>query len=79
MKISTTFPEPRGLKLAEWGAVVAEQLASSGVSAPHDENDWKAWVSALHQVPSLVSMNIPGPDGFDSWQDWAERFIGSVR
>ena len=80
MTINTSYiPEPYGLKFSEWGALVAEQLAQSGVSAPLDENSWKTWVSALFEVPELVSMNIPGSDGFDSWSDWAQSFIGAVR
>lgn len=79
MKISTFFPDPYGLKFEQWGAVVAEQLAAYGISAPMDETGWKTWVSALFEVPQLVSMNIPRADGFDSWSAWAEHFIGSVR
>ena len=77
-KITTLFPVPTGLKFEQWGAIVAEQLAPFGVSAPLDEDSWKTWVCALHQVPDLVSMNIPTPDGFQSWDAWAEQFIGSV-
>ena len=79
MKISTYFPEPGGLKFQVWGAIVAEQLAAYGVSAPLNDDGWRTWVSALFQVPQLVSMNIPQASGFDSWTDWAENFIGSVR
>lgn len=79
MKISTYFPEPSGLKFTQWGAIVAEQLAPFGVACPINDDSWKTWVAALHQVPELVSMNIPGPDGHADWRAWAERFIGSVR
>jgi hypothetical protein len=72
-------PDPHGLKFSEWGAVMAEQLAAYGVSAPTDDDGWKTWVCALFYVPELVSMNIPGADGFDDWSDWATQFIGSVR
>lgn len=78
---STTFPNPDGLKFHEWGAVVAEQLASYGVAAPLGSGDdgWKTWVCALFYVPELVSLNIPSAEGFDSWADWANQFIGAVR
>ena len=77
--ISVTVPEPFGLKFSEWGALVAEQLAQYGVSAPINDDSWKTWVCALFYVPELVSMNIPSGDGFDDWSDWAQQFIGAVR
>lgn len=79
MTISTVFPEPNGLKFSDWGSIVAEQLAPYGVSAPINDESWKTWVCALFYVPELVAKNIPGADGFESWSDWAEQFIGSVR
>lgn len=80
MKLNSSYlPEPYGLKFEQWGSIVAEQLASFGVSAPLNDDTWTTWVSALHQVPELASMNIPQADGFQSWSDWAEQFIGSVR
>ena len=78
-RILTFTPTPDGLKFTEWGALVAEQLARYGVAAPLNEDGWKTWVCALFEVPELVSMNIPRPDGFESWQAWAAQFIGSVR
>ncbi len=79
MAISAYFPEPYGLKFTDWGAIIAEQLAPFGVSAPYNETSWKTWVSALHEVPELVAMNIPRADGFEDWSEWANQFIGSVR
>ena len=79
MSISTYVPEPYGLKFTDWGAIVAEQLADYGIAAPINEESWKTWVSALFEVPQLVSMSIPRTDGFENWSDWAEQFIGAVR
>ena len=79
MEISTYFPSPEGLAFQQWGAIIAEQLAASGVPAPYNEESWKTWVSALFYVPELVAKNIPSADRFDTWQAWAEQFIGAVR
>lgn len=80
MKITSTyFPDPYGLKFGDWGAIVAEQLAAYGISAPINDDGWKTWVSALFEVPQLVAMNIPRADGFNDWSEWANQFIGSVR
>lgn len=73
------LPEPSGLTFSQWGAVVAEQLSQYGVSAPYNDDSWKTWVCALFYVPELVAMNIPSAEGFDTWEPWAEQFIGSVR
>ena len=79
MTISTYFPDPIGLQFVEWGAIVAEQLAPFGVAPPINEDSWRTWVCALFYVPELVALNIPQPEGFDDWREWAQQFIGSVR
>ena len=79
IKGAAFLPLPEGLKFSEWGALVAEQFAQFGVSAPYNDDSWKTWVCALFYVPELAAMNIPGAAGFDTWSDWADQFIGSVR
>jgi len=80
MIAATSFlPEPKGLDFVLWGSIVAEQLAQYGVGVPYNEDSWKTWVCALFYVPELVAMNIPSADNFDSWEPWADQFIGSVR
>jgi len=79
IKNSAFIPSPDGLKFSDWGALVAEQFAQFGVSAPYNDDSWKTWVCALFYVPELAAMNIPGADGFENWSDWAEQFIGAVR
>jgi hypothetical protein len=77
--MNLVIPDPSGLKFEQWGGVVAEQLAANGISAPMNEDSWKTWVCALFYVPELVDKNIPTADGFLTWQEWAQHFIGSVR
>lgn len=78
-QIATFIPQTSGLKFSEWGALVAEQFAQYGVSAPYNDESWRTWACALFYVPELVAMNIPGAEGFESWTDWADQFIGAVR
>jgi hypothetical protein len=73
------LPQTEGLTFMEWGALVAEQLAAFGVSAPYNEDSWKTWVCALFYVPELVEANIPTAEGFENWVEWANQFIGAVR
>lgn len=79
IKNAAFLPQVEGLDFTQWGALVAEQLAQFGVSAPYNSDSWKTWVCALFYVPELVEMNIPSAEGFSTWQEWANQFIGSVR
>ena len=78
-KLSIRAVQPRGLSFPAWGALMSEQLAAYGVSAPRTEADWKSWVCALFYVPELAAQNIPSPDGFADWRGWAVQFLNSVR
>jgi hypothetical protein len=70
---SVAFPLPVGIKFAQWGSLVAEQLAEYGILAPSSEEAWQDWAAALLYVPDLAS--IPDPYGFDSWDIWASRLL----
>lgn len=39
------------------------------------EDDWTITAKNIAQTPSFMQYNIPGPEIFDSWQDWASQFI----
>jgi len=72
---SYLIPLPSGLKFSDWGAVVAEQLASFGVPHPSSDADWKVWACALFYVPALTARGLPSPDSYGTWDKWAERFV----
>ena len=72
-KVVAKLPLPLGLQFKEWGAVVAEQLSSFGVSAPLDDAAWKEWACALFYVPELAA--APTPMEFETWSGWADRFV----
>lgn len=76
---SITIPRPLELKFTEWGALAAEQLVRYGVAEPLSEDSWKSWVCVLFYIPELDAKNIPSPDLYPRWQDWAEIFVESVR
>lgn len=79
MALAIFLPQPYGLKFTDWGALVAEQLATYGVSAPINEDAWKTWVCALFYIPELTALGIPSPEQFPDWQTWAQRFLDCVR
>ena len=39
------------------------------------EDDWEITAKNVSQIPSFVQYNIPDPEGFENWQDWAKEFI----
>lgn len=77
--MNLTIPQSFGLQFVDWGALVAEQMAEYGVAAPLNETDWKVWVCALFYVPEIASLNVPTPEPFATWQEWADMFVDSVR
>ncbi len=73
--MSPFFPDPQGLKFSQWGAMVAEQLAFEGVTAPRDELGWMDWAQGLLYAPALAV--LPEPNGFHDWQSWASACVQS--
>ena len=39
------------------------------------ENDWHITAKNLIQTPFFTAYNIPDPDQFQTWQDWANQFV----
>ena len=37
------------------------------------EDDWAITAKNVSQIPSFVQYNIPDPEGFENWQDWAKE------
>jgi hypothetical protein len=70
------LPQPQGLKFQQWGALVAEQLAAFGISAPDSDEAWQTWASSLNYVPELAV--IPDPAGFNDWETWACRVLETL-
>lgn len=41
-------------------------------------NDWKEWVRELFKFPELFKFQLPQPEPYSKWQDWADKFIEVV-
>lgn len=67
------FPSPLGMDFETWAALMAEQLADLGVSAPKTDENWVSWGQGLLNFPELVT--FPDPYGFSKWDDWAVRVV----
>jgi len=37
----------------------------------YPENEWQMMANNLAQTPTFASYPVPGPEGFETWQDWA--------
>ena len=40
-----------------------------------EEVDWAVTARNIVQLPAFSQYNIPNPEGFENWQDWATQFI----
>ena len=42
------------------------------------EDKWQEFAAALSGTPTFANYALPGPDGFEHWQDWVMAIIGLV-
>jgi hypothetical protein len=42
------------------------------------EPNWKDFANSMAALPTFSVFALPGPDTFDTWQDWAKVVISSV-
>jgi hypothetical protein len=70
--IRASIPQPQGIEFAQWGSLVAEQLAGYGIQAPVQGDAWQEWAASLLHEPALGL--LPSPLGFNDWRDWASSF-----
>lgn len=40
-----------------------------------DETNWQDTAKNISQTPFFTAYNIPDPDQFQTWQDWANQFV----
>ncbi len=73
------LPDPQGLDFNTWAARVTEQFASYGIPEPFNESRWKDWACSLFAANALTQKDIPSPQGFTDWRQWASRFLETVR
>lgn len=42
------------------------------------EDQWPDFANSLISLPTFSVFALPGPETFETWQDWAKVVIGSV-
>ena len=60
-----------------WCQRMAELFATQQLGTVPEEN-WQDWASGMQGIGYFVQNGVPDPRGFDVWQDWAERVVGSM-
>lgn len=69
---------PRHISMQRWCAAMVDELRAFGQVAPLAGEDWQAWSRQVLTLPGLARYNPPNPEGFDRFEDWADRFNGAV-
>lgn len=68
---------PTGLALRDWSDAVVLDLDRFGAFSKLSNDDWRAWgVQFLNN--SIIGRNLPDPNGFSDWRDWAERLCSTT-
>lgn len=74
---AVTLYDPRGLSFVQWASLLVEMFADQNLEYPTDNTDWKMWAYGLSGNGYFTQYNIPTPDGFNNWEDWAMRVVQS--
>jgi len=43
-----------------------------------DEQDWPEFANNMINLPTFSSYGLPGPGGYDTWQNWVSMVVGMV-
>lgn len=67
--------DPRGLTVVEWCDRMIPALESYGTIGRLDNPDeWRDWARRAYNLTASLRQNVPSPDWFSDWQDWANAF-----
>lgn len=69
--------DPRYMTAVEWTDRIAGLLPFT-VPRLYNEMEWKNWARSLLLNPTISNNDVPDPEDFDDWQQWAERFNQAV-
>jgi len=65
---------PIGMDILDWADSV---LLSNGDAFSFGKltrpEDWQAWATAFVQAQPFTQRNVPDPNGFTDWREWAMR------
>lgn len=67
--------DPRPLSAVQWIDFTSLALSNFGpVIKIERASEWKQWALDVVQIPAIAALDVPDPDEFENWQEWAIRF-----
>lgn len=66
------IPDPRFATLRDWADQMVLNITSDVVPILADETRWREWGEVVVTLPSLLSSSYPQPNGYGSWDAWAQ-------
>ncbi len=71
--------DPRGLSVMDWTDSMSFLLDSeSPIMRLDNPDNWRIWARNFIGDPDLVGQNMPDPDYFEDWEEWAMRLNSTV-
>lgn len=72
--------DPRGMTAEQWTDAMSLQFADTSVTIMKlmDESAWPEWARNVVNAPEFSGLNIPSPEYFSDWREWADRFNEAV-
>ncbi|WP_455363614.1 hypothetical protein [[Eubacterium] cellulosolvens] len=71
--------DPRGMTFTDWSDRVNGVLVNrTPWRFDGDESEWREWAQHLKDHPDFQGQNIPQPEAFADWEEWAMRFNQTV-
>jgi hypothetical protein len=67
------IPSPEYLNWEEWAGIVVEDFSNLGLP---EIGPWRDWGLALLEFDEFKE--VPPPEFFDHWQQWADRVVDVV-
>lgn len=68
---------PIGIGVSDWFDSTTLDLVQYGV-LPRYSGDWKEVAALWLQNPNITSKQVPRPEPFDDWREWASRFNQAI-
>lgn len=75
--MSILLTRPSGMALQDWADQIVLDLDLFGSFSKLEGDDWQTWATQFLNN-AVIGANPPMPQQFDAWDDWAERFVGSL-
>lgn len=72
----TNIVIPRNIDFVTWVANLYIDLPNLNIPLAVSEETWKELVQTMLLENELV--NVPLPDNFTDWQNWADYFVNNV-